>query len=442
MTDPFISPLRIVHLFLEYRDRTLTERFLRGRTGLERSQLKVLIEELVNNEILEIERKGKSKRYALKLPETAEGFSRMVSLLSIYEEEWHQAYLDEREAREDHGPIIDATTGSISRFLDHMVFLEEIASIILTSRQFKQVFRETFRRLFSAVDFDIGFAITVESDLQVHTIHKQGISEETRDTALRSTRELLNLIVALPFIPTEHTIVENIEEMEQAPEGKVRHRIGSSFERDRMTPGLLALFRTSDTPFLADEKQVLDVLSSQMSLACRNINAHERIRQLALTDDLTGINNKRYFRLIYTQEFERAARYRFPLSLCMMDLDHFKSVNDRYGHQQGDVVLSEVAALILRMVRSTDVFARYGGEEFVLLLTHTEHRQGVELAERIRSAVEGYEFPGEATPINCTISIGVASLQDGILTPEDLMAEADARLYKAKTQGRNLVIST
>jgi PleD family two-component response regulator len=187
-----------------------------------------------------------------------------------------------------------------------------------------------------------------------------------------------------------------------------------------MTPGYLVLFRLEDTPFLADEKQVLDVLAPQIALACQNIAAMQKIQQLAVTDDHTAIFNKRYFRQAFLKEFDRAKRYDFPLSLLMIDLDHFKKINDRYGHPFGDVVLSE---------------------EFSLILPHTSEAEALEIAERIRRKVETNAFPGEDHPITCTISIGVGTNRAGIETPEDLMNLADVNLYRAKSGGRNLVIA-
>jgi len=125
----------------------------------------------------------------------------------------------------------------------------------------------------------------------------------------------------------------------------------------------------------------------------------------------------------------------------MIDLDHFKKINDRYGHPLGDVVLSEFAGLVLELTRSTDIFARYGGEEFALILPHTPDAEALEIAERIRLKAETTPFPGEDHSITCTISVGVATNRAGIETPEDLLNLADVNLYRAKSGGRNLVIA-
>jgi len=439
-----ISPLKIVAFIVDYSNDPVPEKIIRERFDTDRETIKELVNRMSREGILVVKKKGRQKMFSLPPVSEQKELSVFFNNLVTLEEEWRERFSDE-ESSGITSPVTESS-GSISRFLDHMVFLEETASIILTSLEkldFSKVFLESFKRLFSAVDYDIGIALTVGAELKVYLLSRTGVSPEVKREAIRSARELMNLVVALPFVPTEFSIELDLEEMEPCRGKAIVDRIGVSFERDRMTPGLLALFRLSDSPFLADEKQVLDVLSSQISLACININAMEKIHQQAVTDELTGISNKRDFRQRFVSEFERAKRYSYPLSLCMMDLDYFKAINDRYGHQQGDVVLSEVAALILRTVkvRVSDIVARYGGEEFVLLLPHTGIDRAREVAEKIRASIEGFDFPGEAASIRCSISIGVASLSMGDHGPDELLARADRLLYQAKARGRNLVIS-
>ena len=129
-----------------------------------------------------------------------------------------------------------------------------------------------------------------------------------------------------------------------------------------------------------------------------------------------------------------------PLSLVMLDIDHFKKINDTFGHPAGDFVLQKVSAKIGETVRQEDLFARYGGEEFALLLRESNDDKSVRCAERCRRAVDGHEFHFNGTPIKVTISLGVATLFDtDFAQPEDLIAAADKYLYRAKRGGRNRV---
>jgi diguanylate cyclase (GGDEF)-like protein len=165
----------------------------------------------------------------------------------------------------------------------------------------------------------------------------------------------------------------------------------------------------------------------------------EEIHRLAITDGLTGIANRRAFEDAIGAEVRRARRHGRALSLLMFDLDHFKKVNDSYGHMAGDVVLTKVASIVRSRIRKDDVLARYGGEEFVLLLPETPRAVAAQLAEDIRAAIASSEIAFEGQVIPVTVSMGVAELQRTFGTPEELVKAADARLYEAKRDGRNRV---
>lgn len=168
----------------------------------------------------------------------------------------------------------------------------------------------------------------------------------------------------------------------------------------------------------------------------------KKLRNESQSDSLTGLFNMRYFRIQLTEEFSRSQRYGRPLTLLMIDVDHFKAYNDRNGHPAGDIVLKEVSRIFIRNVRGTDIVARYGGEEFVVLLPETPVDAGVSVAEKIRKAVEEHYFPfaGSQGGQRITVSIGVASYPDvHVTSDQDLVESADKTLYQAKQDGRNRV---
>jgi two-component system cell cycle response regulator len=167
---------------------------------------------------------------------------------------------------------------------------------------------------------------------------------------------------------------------------------------------------------------------------------NKRLRKLAITDYLTGVYNIRYFYHRLEEEFSRAQRYGHPMSCIMMDIDFFKSVNDRYGHKVGDMVLRQFAQLVKRHTRKSDVFARYGGEEFILLLPHTALDGAEKEAERLRQHIRENQFKGlEGQRI--TASFGVACWPvHKIKTPDDLINYADQALFMAKAQGRDRIV--
>ncbi len=166
----------------------------------------------------------------------------------------------------------------------------------------------------------------------------------------------------------------------------------------------------------------------------------EEIYRMTVTDGLTQVANKRALDDFLDKEVARARRYGRNLSVMMLDLDHFKQINDRYGHLTGDVVLKEVAATIKPRIRREELFARYGGEEFVIVLPETDITGALEFAETLRKMVAEKRIPFEGQDIRVTVSIGVAQFDPTVHAgPEDLIKAADKNLYVAKNRGRNCV---
>ncbi|MBM4394942.1 MAG: diguanylate cyclase [Deltaproteobacteria bacterium] len=173
-----------------------------------------------------------------------------------------------------------------------------------------------------------------------------------------------------------------------------------------------------------------------------NIEAayYEEIYRMAVTDGLTQIANKRQLDDFLDKEMARARRHRRDLSVLMIDIDHFKRVNDLHGHLTGDVVLRELASIVRIRIRREELFARYGGEEFVIVLPETDRKTAIEFAETVCEMVAAHQVAFEGQTMNVTISIGVAQFsREEHKGPEDLVKEADKNLYWAKSHGRNQV---
>jgi two-component system, cell cycle response regulator len=167
---------------------------------------------------------------------------------------------------------------------------------------------------------------------------------------------------------------------------------------------------------------------------------YEKMYDLATRDALTQALNRKAILDLIAEEFQRSSSRDLPLTILLLDIDHFKNINDTYGHPAGDYVLKETCALIMnKMIRSQDALGRYGGEEFALLLRETKLQIAVDVAERIRIAVEKQNYTFEEKQIQVHISIGVATLDSTSKSSEDLIATADRALYDAKNQGRNRV---
>lgn len=164
---------------------------------------------------------------------------------------------------------------------------------------------------------------------------------------------------------------------------------------------------------------------------------NQKLEYLAMRDELTGLHNRRYFMVHVNEEFRRSKRYRNPLSLLMLDLDHFKGINDSYGHESGDKALRHLAEILKKTLRTTDVIARTGGEEFSILAINTTLEDATLLADRLRKAIEEQSrlFPDRGL----TVSIGVAALDDASGDVDEILRNADIALYRAKKTGRNRV---
>jgi diguanylate cyclase (GGDEF)-like protein len=199
----------------------------------------------------------------------------------------------------------------------------------------------------------------------------------------------------------------------------------------------------SENFFDARSLRTLTVLASHAALSMEAAAMYRRMEELAVTDGLTGLYNHRRFRAALSDEVRRAERTGAALSLLMLDLDHFKRLNDTYGHPAGDSVLRQTAALLRRTVRDIDIAARYGGEEFAVLLIDTDAADALRTAERVRTAVEAETFSHERTQLDVTVSVGAstclarASEPEAARSADALLRSADRALYAAKEAGRN-----
>lgn len=201
---------------------------------------------------------------------------------------------------------------------------------------------------------------------------------------------------------------------------------------------ILHLVRSA--PFTAEDRQFLEVLAAQVALALGHLRFITALETLSITDPLTGIANRRHWDWRLSEEIARAQRYRYPLAVLMVDIDHFKRVNDIYGHQVGDIALQQVVQRLRSNLRRSDFLARYGGEEFGVLAPQTSLEAATVLAERLRHAIANEPITvNNDLAIPLTISIGVAVFPEHGQNDSDLVAAADAALYRAKEEGRNCV---
>jgi diguanylate cyclase (GGDEF)-like protein len=220
--------------------------------------------------------------------------------------------------------------------------------------------------------------------------------------------------------------------------------------------GMLTLDSYTPNQFNQDHARLASAFAGQVAIALENTRLFEETRRLAITDSLTSLYNRRHFMELARREFVRSKRYLTPLSIIMLDLDHFKKINDTHGHLLGDQVLQTVATICVRNLRSIDIIGRYGGEEFVILLPETPLTRPANntldtnelkplpaqvVAERLRKTFARQELELNGITINLTISLGIAELLNSDKSIENVIDHADRALLQAKKQGRNRVIT-
>lgn len=206
--------------------------------------------------------------------------------------------------------------------------------------------------------------------------------------------------------------------------------------------GVFNFFRPKRNGFTAQEIRLLSAIANQAAIAIENAQLFNNTRQLSVTDELTGLANRRHFKNMLDLEKKRSARFRKPLSILMVDVDFFKKFNDTHGHLEGDHVLKKIAQILSHNVREVDLVARFGGEEFIVLLPNTSAQEALLVAEKLREIVERTPFPGEESlpSGNLTISIGCASCPEDTTDMDELENRADIALYEAKRRGKNAVV--
>ncbi|HWS14653.1 MAG TPA: diguanylate cyclase [Candidatus Methylomirabilis sp.] len=223
--------------------------------------------------------------------------------------------------------------------------------------------------------------------------------------------------------------------------GSLAPRAVCTVRAGEMAKGLLVIY--SGTEGAGPAGGILkDTLLRQVFMALENAWLYRQIARISVTDGLTGLTNVRHFREQMQREHTRACRHNDPYTILMMDIDHFKKINDLYGHPVGDTVLREMAAILREAVRITDLPARYGGEEFIVFLSRTRLPEAAIVGDRLREAVERRLFAAPSPMIRCTVSVGIADYLPGTEGTENVVIErADQALYAAKRGGRNRVVS-
>jgi diguanylate cyclase (GGDEF)-like protein len=328
-----------------------------------------------------------------------------------------QAALDDESGARDRAALLLAIASAVNSSLA----LEEVLNVALTHAG----------RILGAVAGAMYLVRPGKSEM--HREASYNLTNRARGSIRHIDEEPLRSVLA-----AMRPLVVKIDER-SAPGleagGHPQHALVVPVHRSGQLMGAMELYLTGWRELTDDQADLLNGVASQAAIAIRHAQLFQAQEENALTDELTKLPNRRALAQRFLQEMQRARRHHNAIAFLMIDLDHFKQVNDTYGHLNGDAVLAELAAIISTGARESDVCARYGGEEFAMILHETTEAGARTLAERIRSKVAAASFPGG---LKLTVSIGVAATDEPALFTT-LIERADQALYAAKQGGRNQV---
>ena len=348
------------------------------------------------------------------------------------------------ESRSTDVDILSRVNELLDRKLYEATILSEIGRVARSLVQFDETFTSVMALVSRVVEFTVGaMAFVEDDDVDVEVLLNRRAAPGVVDEA---KARLLEAVVAARA---------------GAPLARVRARLfappGSENSAEEPALGALAHFPVETNGRLAgmlmvsgravakltpDTRAFLGQVANQAHIVMENSRLFERVRNLSIRDSLTDLFNHRHIMDLVHHEFDRVGRYQDAFSVLMIDIDHFKRINDAHGHPAGDAVLREMAQLLREGLRAVDSLGRYGGEEFVAVLPHTAAEEARQTAERIRHQVQDRVLHASEHEVRLTVSVGIATCPaPGIDSPDAIVREADKALYRAKEAGRNRVAS-
>lgn len=351
----------------------------------------------------------------------------------------------------DFEQAMDWVAGGLFSVLTKPVSPARLEKVLLSVAENSEAFHQLNHRLNTEITSDLAdFYRGLCGRLEIRDLRKYIVESCRKISGARQVELRLSDLFSGNSYHLESHIPISVDSDEDGADGKAsgpdqnlsprEYHLSYDLIANGMELGELNLNFSDETDLRLTRQEDLIEMVMAISNSLGAAAAHNKAVKLAAHDALTGLYNRRIFNEIMKREFAKAQRHNFPLTLLALDLDHFKRVNDTYGHQVGDEVLKVVANTINTVARTTDFPARLGGEEFAILLTHTSQEQAMVLAKRLQKnlAETSFEFKGEI--FTQTISQGISGLEHFMVkSPEDMIYWADQSLYLAKREGRDTI---
>jgi len=336
------------------------------------------------------------------------------------------------------------TVDKLNKEVQELIDLLEVAKLVVSTLDIKKVLEAILKSAMRLTDTSAGSIAlynkdTGEMEMKAHSGFSKDFVGDARwkvrkggltDRILRSRKPtVITDTTNKEFFSNPIAIKEGIKSMVCVPLVLEDELIGIFYVDD-----------FSPRKFSDRELRLLYILSSFASMSINHARQHDTTVRLSITDGLTGLFNHRHFQEVLEKELSRAERYSETLSLAMLDIDNFKNINDKHGHQFGDKVLKKISDIMTKSCRSSDTVARYGGEEFALILPKVTPRQAVMLSERLKEQITSGSKSLMRGKLPLTVSIGIASFPQDARKRHGLIEKADKALYIAKAAGKDRVV--
>jgi two-component system cell cycle response regulator len=351
------------------------------------------------------------------------------------------------EAQRTSVDILSRVNDLLDRKLFEATILSEIGQVARSLVHFDETFSSVMAIVARVVDYSVGVLAFVESEeLDAVFLVRRPLGTGVLDEA---RAKVLEAVVAgrggqpVSRVKTRELTAATPDGAPKPspPEPALAGFAAFPVVTGGRLSGLLAVGGRAASRISRDTEAFLGQVANQAAIVVENSRLFERVRNLSIRDGLTELLNHRHSLELLEREFQRVGRYEGGVGLLMIDIDHFKKVNDAHGHPVGDAVLREVAGLLRETLRAVDALGRYGGEEFIVILPHTRREETLATAERLRRAVAEHLFRVAGRELRVTVSVGVATFpSDRVDSPASLVREADQALYRAKQAGRNRVM--